>query len=213
VDSFRGLGDMPSRMGFTSSTGGRVDTLPYAEGQLIATLADDWRRIRLEPQVLTWGSRAQLAADVANFNVMAFAAGRLAARIKYLSTQGSAATVLVSRTNTTGLVVATTSPIVPLEAPTHLPTGGVSTVAAANLIEYVPVAGAFLNQQGFALTLTPGNTYGTWLPRLLLPGEFLVFQTQAINQALELSIVWEQLPSLLDVLTSRAEPVEPQIGP
>jgi hypothetical protein len=220
MDAFRGLGDMPSRMGFTSSTGGRVDTLPYAEGQLIATLADDWRRIRLEPQLLTWGSRVQLGASVGNFHVCALSAGRLALRLRYFDPVGTTGGINISRTNITGLVLSTEAPIVPLEAPTHLPTGGVSTVAAARLLVFTPVAAQFLNPAGFKLlSAAVGGVgalqsfHGEWLPRILLPGEFLVFQTDQVNIPLNFSIAWEQLPSLLDVLTSRAEPVEPQIGP
>ena len=212
MDSFRGLGDLPVRMGFTGPTGGIVMGLPYAEGQLLATLTDDWRRIRLEPQLLTWGARGSQALVAGQFNIQAFSAGRLAARIIYLSTIGTTGNVVVSRTTITGLVAASTAPIVPLEAPTNLTVGGVSTVAAANLILFPSQVAQFLNAAGFALPTGTQNWNGCIFPRLLLPGEFLVFQSVA-GSPLEIMIAWEQLPSLIDVLTSRAEPVEPQIGP
>lgn len=212
MDAFRGLGDLPERMGFTAPNGGRVSGLPYAEGQLLVTLTDDWRRIRLEPQLLAWGSRSTQAANIGFFNICALAAGRLALRLNFVGITGSGGNIVCSRTNITGLVVLTEAPIVPLEAPTHLPTGGVSTVAAARVLQFSAIAAPFLNVLGWRL---PSGTsvHGTWLPRLLLPGEFLVFQSDVTGAPLDLGLSWEQPPSLIDVLTSRAVPVEPQIGP
>lgn len=196
MDSFRGLADLPARMGLTVQ-GGTVQALPYSEGQLFVTITDDWRRIRCEPQVHTFGCRFNLAAG-ANFNIAALAARRVPLRLIYadVNTDPAAGDVLVSRTSITGLVQTTSAPIVPLEV-------GTSTNADADPMVFAQVGAPFLNPLGFRLF--PGAHENRWLPRLLLPGEFLVFQVPVAASVLNLQLVWEELTNAqTDVLTSKA---------
>jgi len=198
-------------MGLTFEQGQRVVSLPFAEGVTLTTLLDDWRRVRLEPQLLTFGSRLTRAAGgIGTFVLFSLAAGILPLRLIFVDIETNVlagARIVVQRTTGPPAVV-TTGPITPLEAPT-----GATNVSAAVFQDHGALGAQFLNPLGFSLFQNGGfapSGHGSWLPRLLLPGEHLFFQAPA-NTALDCTVAWEQLPTSTDVVTSQASRLSPVV--
>lgn len=210
--SFRGLGDIPDRMGLTLEEGQRVTNLPYAEGQLLVTLVDDWRNLRCRPQVATYGSRILRAAGgAATFATLALVATRLPLRLIYCDVEVTGAIisnpVIVQRGEETSPIVAVATASV-LEG-----AGSGSTFpepATAEFRDHGTPALTFGGVFSFLLrqtTFTFGRGYGDWLPRILLPGETLKFRAP-VNQAIEVNLAWEEYPTMTDVVTSQAKSVQ-----
>ncbi len=196
--AFRTLEFIAQRMGFMFDNGGTVRALPYAEGQSLVTVADDYRRARVEPQVLTYASRILSPLVAGQYQTMALIANNLPLRVKYIDVQGSTGNGanIENRPQTAlaALGVGVNGPIAPLEQPRI-------TTPAAVFQSFPSRVAPFLTNAGFSRSGF-GSYEGTFLPRLLLPGEALVFQSD-LAQALQIQIVWEQLDAR-DVLTSRA---------
>jgi hypothetical protein len=198
VRSFRTLGGLAQRLGLFRDGGADVRSLPYSEGQLLVTTADDWSNVRVPLQLQTWGAFLTQPLVVANFRVACLIAGRRAVRLWHVDAIGSAEPVAVSRTD--GNPGAET-----LASVTALEGNQVSSALSttARFVGYAAQPGAFIGV-GFVLhSLANEFTPTTWLPRLLLPGERLFFQGPA-GGALQLSIAWSEYPDSDDVLTSAA---------
>jgi len=203
VDSFRSLGDLPTRFGFTGPTGGQIFSLPYAEGQLLATLGDDWRRIRCEPQVHTWGGRATVAAPGAGlFTTSILRAGTLPVRVIYYLGDPS---VVFSRFDPTGTVIAGTHIVTLLEGAFPLGVSGFLS-PTASLLNLVPGGAPHTDPNAFRLGGGVAvQSFGDLFPLILLPGETLGFSPFTANTAYIFNVAWQEIPSQGDVQTSRSE--------
>lgn len=186
-------------MGLTAPDGGRIQSLPYTEGQLLVTLIDDWRRIRAEPQILCWGARATVTAGAATFATCGFEANTRVARLLYVD---SSEAILASRVNGFGAMAPSGAPVTLLEGP---PLAG---APGGRLVTFPPQAVSFLDPLGFVGARDINNPIGQWLPRLIFPGEHFVFSRSVVNSPFTLDLAWEELPSLTDILTSVAPSID-----
>jgi len=198
VRSFRTLGGLAQRLGLFRDGGSDVRALPYSEGQLLVTLADDWTPARVPLQVQTWGAFSAQPLVAANFRVAALIAGRRALKLIHVDPIGSGDPVSVSRTD--GNPGAETA-----VATTALEGNQVSSAlgATGRFVSYAAQPGAFIGTAFVLRPLANEFTPPTWLPLLLLPGERMFFQS-ASGGALNLSIAWREYPDGDDVITSAA---------
>jgi len=198
VRSFRTLGGLAQRLGLFRDNGSDVRALPYSEGQLLVTLADDWRNARVPLQVQTWGSVSVQPLVAANFRLAALIAGRRAVELIHVDAIGSADPVSISRTDgNPGAESATATTA--LEGNTVAASIG----ATARVVTYAAQPGAFISTGFVIRPLANEFSPTTWLPRLLLPGERMFFQGPA-GGALQLTIAWREFPDGDDVITSAA---------
>lgn len=211
--SFRTLYELADRFGLTLETGEQVMSLPYAEGQMLATLADDWTRARIEPQVLTLAHRSSVVAPGAgNFNYHSFEARAYPCRLVYLETGANG--VCFARVNQSTLDSLANPPTLPIGIAPSVLEGPVT------LAETPPSNQGGLFVRGFQVTTvlnparfsildaatTPNRSY---LPLILLPGESLLFMNINANTSTVLQVVWQQLLTQSDVLTSQLPPTIP----
>jgi hypothetical protein len=198
VRSFRTLGGLAQRLGLFRDGGADVRSLPFSEGQLLVTTADDWSNVRVPLQLQTWGAFLSQPLVVANFRLAALIAGRRAILLRHVDPIGSADAVAISRTDG--------NPGVESGAATTALEGNqvsASIGATGRFVGYAAQPGAFISTAFVIHPLANEFSPTTWLPRLLLPGERMFFQGPA-GGALQLSVAWSEYPDGDDVLTSAA---------
>jgi hypothetical protein len=194
VRAFRTLGDLAQRLGLTLDSGSDVRALPYSEGQMLVTLADDWRRGRLPLQVQSAGCRASLPPLVGAVNVAGLRATRRPLLLDHSSNNSGVALLIV---RTTAAFTETVLAKTPLEAsPSQLQ-------ITAEVFSAFPAVQPF-SASGFVQY--PGSS-ADWLPIVLLPGETIFWATVAVNQTMDLTFAWKELATGEDVLTSKSPAV------
>lgn len=218
---YRGLGDIPDRMGLTFEEGGAVTDLPYAEGQTLSTLADNWTRVRLEPVILTWGAHVERLPIAGQRVMFTLQPRRVPVRIIHMAAElqtASASTALFyGRITGSGLPGASiVDPILiegenPLLALGQQPSGqtpdarfldhGSTAFAALNTLSS-PFMHAFFNQ--FDSTMDHIRAGGNAI--IVLPGQIFVWQGLQLATSGGLTVVWQELPSMVDVITAQNVP-------
>lgn len=214
MESYRGLADLPDRMGFTAAEGGRVDSLPFAEGQILATIVDTWARVRVPPNVLTWGLHAQNAPGALQ-QMYTIRPRRYPISITSLwfETDPPGQTTSVRIVRHHGQGIPTGSPVIVtkmLEGSNDLQVGSDNVVVTQEADAQVQDHGGqvvFANAS--APIILPGIPGIFPLPVYVLPGQSLVFQASIAAQIVGINIIWQQFSTNVDVLTSGTRPPPP----
>jgi hypothetical protein len=177
-------------MGLTIDSGQTVHTLPYAEGQVLSTLADDWRGLRVPPLTRTFGASLVRALDAGNFSVARLTAGADAVEILYFALGVGTVAFKMRAAKPADAVLTTVVGIGVTQLTLPTPAPGVLANASASLSTGLV--------SSFGTSFLPSTDFGklppSRFPRLwILPGDSMLWAGQNINTAMVLDVVWREV--------------------
>lgn len=196
--SFRGLDALRRRLGLVMDTGAAIRSLPYAEGQVLATLADDWRALRIPPLVQTFGWTGTSPLVALRNSGIRLTAGASAVHLVDYSTDARCRMgIFTPAAGVSNLAPAAGFPSLLTGTPPDV--GPIRSLAAFESYDVAGAHNSLGSYENFNVSYFSGANEASMAPRSsaslwLLPGEAMCWTSLTNAQAFFVSVIWRELP-------------------